>query len=118
MCERQCVCAQRAVRALREHEQDPINLAIDDDAPRSTADLVAFWVRTFDRWTSDAEQNARVGPRVTVQQYAGRLHRVHERKREVRIYDYVDNAVSMLAKMPQRRLRGYSAIGYSVADRS
>lgn len=52
--------------------------------------------------------------RGTVQQYAGRLHRLHRRKREVRIYDYVDAAVPMLARMHQKRLRGYAAIGYSV----
>jgi superfamily II DNA or RNA helicase len=32
----------------------------------------------------------------TLQQYAGRLHRLHENKREVRIYDYVDIQVNML----------------------
>ena len=53
--------------------------------------------------------------RGTIQQYAGRLHRLHERKREVRIYDYVDAAVPMLARMHQKRIRGYAAIGYSVA---
>ena len=40
---------------MAEHE--PVNLAIEDDVPRSTDDLVAYWVRTFDRWTSAAEQN-------------------------------------------------------------
>ncbi len=53
--------------------------------------------------------------RGTVQQYAGRLHRLHHRKRVVQIYDYVDAAVPMLARMYERRLRGYAAIGYVVA---
>ena len=47
-------------------------------------------------------------------QYAGRLHRLHERKREVRIYDYVDLDVPMLAKMFDRRCKGYEAIGYTI----
>lgn len=49
----------------------------------------------------------------TLSQYAGRLHRLHSGKREVRIYDYADLNVSMLARMHDKRLRGYRAIGYS-----
>ena len=48
----------------------------------------------------------------TLQQYAGRLHRLYRTKKEVRIYDYVDVQVSMLERMYQRRLNGYSAMGY------
>jgi superfamily II DNA or RNA helicase len=48
----------------------------------------------------------------TVQQYAGRLHRLFDGKNEVQIYDYVDIHVAMLEKMYQRRLKGYAAIGY------
>lgn len=50
----------------------------------------------------------------TLVQYAGRLHRRHPRKSEVRIYDYVDADVPMLAKMYQRRLKGYRAMGYDL----
>lgn len=49
----------------------------------------------------------------TLVQYAGRLHRLHPGKREVQIYDYVDRNVPMLARMFEKRLRGYRAIGYS-----
>lgn len=52
--------------------------------------------------------------RGTVAQYAGRLHRLHEGKREVQIYDYADLDVPMLAKMFDRRCRGYEGLGYSV----
>lgn len=48
----------------------------------------------------------------TLAQYAGRLHRIHANKKEVIIYDYVDNQVTMLAKMAEKRLKGYSKIGY------
>ncbi len=48
----------------------------------------------------------------TVAQYAGRLHRDHHSKSEVIIYDYADLNVPMLAKMHERRLTGYKAIGY------
>ncbi len=45
--------------------------------------------------------------RGTVAQYAGRLHRLYDGKREVRIYDYADLNVPMLARMFDRRCRGY-----------
>ena len=48
----------------------------------------------------------------TIAQYAGRLHRDHYSKTEVVIYDYADMNVPMLAKMFERRLKGYRAIGY------
>lgn len=51
--------------------------------------------------------------RGTLAQYAGRLHRLHYNKKEVRIYDYVDSKVPLLEKMHKRRLRGYRSIGYS-----
>lgn len=47
-------------------------------------------------------------------QYAGRLHRLHDRKKDVRIYDYADLNAPMLARMFDRRCRGYEAIGYSI----
>jgi superfamily II DNA or RNA helicase len=50
----------------------------------------------------------------TLQQYVGRLHRLHDAKRVVQVYDYVDLNVPMLARMYERRLRGYDAIGYTL----
>jgi len=47
-----------------------------------------------------------------IAQYAGRLHRRHSGKREARIVDYADLQVPMLARMFDRRCRGYEAIGY------
>jgi superfamily II DNA or RNA helicase len=52
----------------------------------------------------------------TLQQYVGRLHRLHDSKRFVQVYDYVDSYVPMLARMYERRLKGYSAIGYVIAQ--
>jgi superfamily II DNA or RNA helicase len=48
----------------------------------------------------------------TLQQYAGRLHRLFANKKEVQIYDYVDIHVKMLEKMYHKRLSGYASIGY------
>jgi superfamily II DNA or RNA helicase/very-short-patch-repair endonuclease len=52
--------------------------------------------------------------RGTVAQYVGRLHRLHDGKREVRVYDYADLEVPMLARMFDRRCRGYEAVGYCI----
>lgn len=52
--------------------------------------------------------------RGTLAQYAGRLHRLHTTKREVIIYDYVDEDEPVLAKMAAKREAGYRAIGYEV----
>lgn len=54
--------------------------------------------------------------RGTLQQYAGRLHRDHVDKQEIRIYDYVDAGVPTLMRMFNKRLRGYRAMGYLVAE--
>ena len=48
----------------------------------------------------------------TLVQYAGRLHRLHPDKREVRIVDYVDTKVPMLRKMFEKRRIGYRSMGY------
>ena len=48
----------------------------------------------------------------TLQQYAGRLHRLFMDKKEVQIYDYVDIHVRMLERMYQKRLTGYASMGY------
>lgn len=53
----------------------------------------------------------------TLVQYAGRLQRTHPGKKEVRIVDYIDNNVPMLARMFDRRARGYRAMGYKCEDR-
>ena len=52
--------------------------------------------------------------RGTIAQYVGRLHRLHEGKSEVRVYDYADLNVPMLSRMFDRRCQGYEAVGYSV----
>jgi superfamily II DNA or RNA helicase len=52
----------------------------------------------------------------TLAQYAGRLHRIHYNKKEVRIYDYVDSHVPMLVRMHKRRIKGYKALGYEIGQ--
>ncbi len=52
--------------------------------------------------------------RGTIAQYVGRLHRLHDGKREVRVYDYADFDVPMLSRMFDRRCKGYEAVGYTI----
>lgn len=49
-----------------------------------------------------------------IAQYAGRLHRLHDGKREVRIHDYADLDVPMFARMFDKRCAGYEAVGYTI----
>jgi len=48
-------------------------------------------------------------------QYSGRLHRLHPGKAEVQVYDYVDSSVPMLAKMHEKRMKGFKTMGYEQA---
>lgn len=50
----------------------------------------------------------------TLQQYAGRLHRLHHNKHEVQIYDYLDINVPLLNRMYNKRLQGYRNMGYEI----
>jgi superfamily II DNA or RNA helicase len=47
-----------------------------------------------------------------MEQYAGRILRPHSGKEEVRIYDYVDAKIPMLAGMFKKRLKAYRAMRY------
>jgi superfamily II DNA or RNA helicase len=51
--------------------------------------------------------------RGTLQQYAGRLHRLHDGKKVVQIYDYIDENLPMLMRMFDKRMKGYRAMGYA-----
>lgn len=50
----------------------------------------------------------------TFHQYAGRLHRLYEGKREVQIYDYVDDRVPLFKRMHSKRSSGYLSLGYTI----
>ena len=54
--------------------------------------------------------------RETLAQYVGRLHRLYPKKREVLVFDYVDDAVPTLRRMAEKRVSGYRNLGYSVVD--
>ena len=45
----------------------------------------------------------------------GRLHRLYDQKREVRVYDYRDESIPMAERMFQRRFKKLLAIGYELS---
>ena len=63
-------------------------------------------------------RDAQVSWKGTLQQYAGRLHREHAAKTDVRIIDFVDTAHPALLRMWEKRQRGYRAMGYRIAEPS
>jgi superfamily II DNA or RNA helicase len=89
--------------------------ALPPDQPRvllSTGKLVG---EGFDHPPLDALVLAMpVSWKGTLQQYAGRLHREHVSKTDVRIIDFVDTGHPALLRMWDKRQRGYRAMGYRV----
>ncbi|WP_109476690.1 DEAD/DEAH box helicase family protein [Paraburkholderia sp. C35] len=92
--------------------------ALDADAPRvllATGKLVG---EGFDHPPLDTLVLAMpISWRGTLQQYAGRLHREHATKVDVRIIDFVDTAHPALGRMWEKRQAGYRAMGYRVETR-
>lgn len=90
--------------------------ALSPDAPRillATGKLVG---EGFDHPPLDTLVLAMpVSWKGTLQQYAGRLHREHASKTDVRIIDFVDTGHPALLRMWDKRQRGYRAMGYRVA---
>ena len=93
--------------------------ALPPDAPRillATGKLVG---EGFDHPPLDTLILAMpVSWRGTLQQYAGRLHRDHAGKTNVRIIDFVDSGHPALLRMWDKRLRGYRAMGYRIGNDS
>jgi superfamily II DNA or RNA helicase len=54
--------------------------------------------------------------RGTLKQYVGRLHRSHQGKETIRVYDYVDDSVAMLKRMFAKRIKGYKSLGYTIKE--
>lgn len=51
-----------------------------------------------------------------VEQYAGRLNRDYDGKKDVIIFDYIDNHIPVLERMYHKRLRTYKRIGYEICS--
>ncbi len=91
--------------------------AVPEDAPRVILATGSYIGEGFDDARLDTLFLAMpISWKGTLQQYVGRLHRLHDAKRVVRVYDYLDSNVLMLARMYARRLKGYSTIGYRICN--
>ena len=90
--------------------------ALAPDAPRvilSTGKLVG---EGFDHPPLDTLILAMpVSWKGTLQQYAGRLHREHASKTNVRIIDFVDTGHPALMRMWDKRQAGYRVMGYKIS---
>lgn len=103
-------------RKERKNATDRLN-ALPDDEPRVIIATGRYLGEGFDDARLDTLFLALpVSWRGVLAQYAGRLHRVHESKKEVIVYDYADLNVPMLAKMYGRRRLGYKKIGYELEE--
>jgi superfamily II DNA or RNA helicase len=91
--------------------------ALPSDAPRvllATGKLVG---EGFDHAPLDTLVLAMpISWKGTLQQYAGRLHRIHATKTNVRIIDFVDTGHPALLRMWNKRQRGYRAMGYRIGS--
>lgn len=100
----------------RKAVMDSLEL-LDDSAPRilmSTGRLIG---EGFDHAPLDTLVLAMpISWKGTLQQYVGRLHRVHQGKQDVRVYDYVEADHPQLARMWAKRCAGYRAMGYLERD--
>lgn len=91
--------------------------AVSEEAPRVILATGKYIGEGFDDSRLDTLFLAMpISWRGTLQQYVGRLHRLHENKRVVRVYDYVDYLVPVLARMYDRRVRSYKATGYVIEE--
>jgi superfamily II DNA or RNA helicase len=89
--------------------------ALDDSAPRVLLATGRLIGEGFDHPPLDTLVLALpISWKGTLQQYAGRLHREHANKQNVRIYDYVENDQPQLTRMWDKRQRGYRAMGYEI----
>ena len=52
----------------------------------------------------------------TLIQYTGRLNRVYYGKKEIQVYDYVDDKVPVLAGMYRKRVKSYRGMGFVVGE--
>lgn len=100
-------------RIARMHDLD----SLPPDAPRvlvATGKLVG---EGFDHPALDTLVLAMpISWKGILQQYAGRLHRAHADKTDVRVIDFVDAGNVALMRMWDKRQAGYKAMGYRMAD--
>jgi len=102
---------------IKERRKIFDKLNSSDDAPKALLATGAYIGEGFDDPRLDTLFIAMpIAFKGKVIQYAGRLHRKHHAKTDIRIYDYVDQKVSVLAAMYKKRLKAYKTMGYEIKE--
>jgi superfamily II DNA or RNA helicase len=106
----------RMCKKERAHLLEALN-ALPAEAPRTLLATGRLIGEGFDHPPLDTLVLAMpVSWKGTLQQYAGRLHREHAAKTDVRIHDYVDTGHPALRRMWDKRQHGYRAMGYRIGE--
>lgn len=109
--------SSREVRERKKRKQLQDELDAKTDRPRVLFATGRYIGEGFDEPDLDTLFLAMpVSWKGVIQQYAGRLHRVSDIKKDVRVYNYVDSQVPLLMRMWEKRRKGYLAIGYSLKE--
>lgn len=93
--------------------------SLPEDAPRVLVATGTLIGEGFDHPALDTLVLAMpISWRGILQQYAGRLHRLHTAKSDVQVIDFVDEGNVAVLRMWEKRKAGYKAMGYRLTDSS
>jgi superfamily II DNA or RNA helicase len=93
--------------------------SLPEDAPRVLVATGTLIGEGFDHPALDTLVLAMpISWRGILQQYAGRLHRLHTAKSDVQVIDFVDEGNVAVLRMWEKRKAGYKAMGYRLVDSS
>lgn len=93
--------------------------SLPEDAPRVLLATGTLIGEGFDHPALDTLVLAMpISWRGILQQYAGRLHRLHTAKSDVQVIDFVDEGNVAVLRMWEKRKAGYKAMGYRLVDSS
>jgi len=105
----------RGGMSAKDRKQANTALNVADDAERLILAIGRYIGEGFDDARLDTLfLTMPIAWKGTLAQYVGRLHRLHDGKRDVLVVDYVDSTVPVLARMAAKRRVGYRALGYVI----
>lgn len=105
----------RGGMSAKDRKQANTALNVADDAERLILAIGRYIGEGFDDVRLDTLfLTMPIAWKGTLAQYVGRLHRLHDGKKDVLVVDYVDGTVPVLARMAAKRRMGYRALGYVI----
>lgn len=109
------VLVLRGGMSAKDRKQANTALNVADDAERLILAIGRYIGEGFDDVRLDTLfLTMPIAWKGTLAQYVGRLHRLHDGKKDVLVVDYVDGTVPVLARMAAKRRMGYRALGYVI----